>query len=245
MEFRRLQPQPAYRQVSAEIERRILAGALKPGEALPSEAELAAGFGVNRSTVREGIRALESEGLLRRAAGKRLVIAAPRAADLAPRAARALAMQRVTFEELWSVALALEPMAARLAARHAAPAEVAALADTIARTDAVLARGESPAALDTEFHALVSEAAHNRALLLSREPVGALLYPAAEPLMPRLPQANDRMQAAHRHVVEAIGRRDEAGAELWMRRHIVDFRRGYEMVGLALDAPVAPPARPE
>ena len=62
--FRRMRIAPAYKAVSAEIERIILSGALEPGAPLPTEQELAQQFGVNRSTVREAIRQVEQEGLV-------------------------------------------------------------------------------------------------------------------------------------------------------------------------------------
>jgi hypothetical protein len=47
--FRRVIVEPAYKAVSAEIERAILGGALPLGAALPTEQELAERFGVHRS----------------------------------------------------------------------------------------------------------------------------------------------------------------------------------------------------
>jgi len=69
---------PAYLRVSEAIRDRILRRDLKEGQALPTEAELARQFEVNRSTVREALRKLESSGLLgRRAGGKRLYVTRP------------------------------------------------------------------------------------------------------------------------------------------------------------------------
>ncbi len=79
---------PAYELIFQALEQRILAGVLKPGDRLPVESDLAASFGVNRSTVREGIRLLEREGLLRRVNGKRLEVSLPRYQDLAPKIVR-------------------------------------------------------------------------------------------------------------------------------------------------------------
>ena len=61
----------AYRQFADEIEDQIMQGTLKPGERLPGEIALAEMFGVTRSTVREGLRQLESEGLVCRPTPRR------------------------------------------------------------------------------------------------------------------------------------------------------------------------------
>jgi DNA-binding FadR family transcriptional regulator len=92
--------------------------------------------------------------------------------------------------------------------------------------------------LDTEYHGLVAEGANNRALLLSREPVGVLLNSAFDRLCPLLPQASGRMLKAHEKVAKAVTKGNSDEAAVWMRKHIVDFRRGWEMASLSLDLPV-------
>jgi GntR family phosphonate transport system transcriptional regulator len=59
------QPGPLWRQIRQILERRILAGELAPGDQLPTEAELAVEFGVNRHTVRRAINQLRERNLVR------------------------------------------------------------------------------------------------------------------------------------------------------------------------------------
>src|SRR5580698_1753995 len=118
LQFEKLNVPSAYQVVSRELRRSIVSGDLKPGNQLPSEAELAEQFGVNRSTVREGIRQLENDGFVRREGRKRLCVSVPTSSDLAPRASRALVMHQVTFKELWEVARVLEPACAALCAAN-------------------------------------------------------------------------------------------------------------------------------
>ena len=240
-QFEKLNVPSAYQIVSREIRRTIVSGELKPGDHLPSEAELAEQFGVNRSTVREGIRQLENDGFVRREGRKRLYVSVPTSSDLAPRASRALIMHQVTFRELWEVARVLEPLCAALCALNRTDAQAAAIADNIARTRSMLDNAQMSTELDTEFHSLVAEGGRNAALLLSREPVGMLLFPAFEMLQPHLPQALGRMLEAHERISAAIAAGNAAEGELWMRKHIVDFRRGWEMANLSLDTPVTRP----
>ena len=77
---------PAYQVVSREIRKLILSGSLQPGEPFPSELSLAEKLGVNRSTVREGIRQLEADGLVRRSGRRRLFVSIPDTSQIAPRA---------------------------------------------------------------------------------------------------------------------------------------------------------------
>lgn len=231
----KLSAPPAYQVVSSELRRHILGGSLNPGDALPSELVLATSFGVNRSTVREGIRQLESDGLVRREGRKRLVVTVPNHSDLTPRATRALLMRAVTFEELWDVSRVLEPLAARLAATNISAAELGSLKGNVDATRKAVDQGRSPGILDMEFHTLLSEAAHNQALLLCREPIGKLLYPAFEQVHPQLPQAATRLITAHSEIVNALERRDAQHAELWATRHIEDLKRGWLKANLPLN----------
>lgn len=239
MTFAKLDILPAYKLVSRAIEQQILEGRLAPGDRLPSEPALALQFGINRATVREGIRQLEQEGFLQRAAGRRLFVSLPAYADLAPRASRALAMQKVSFRELWDVAVLLEPPAARQAAMVATGDDVAALEENVRATELAVDNGQPFIRLDIAFHAMVARISGNRVLELSREAVGLLFFPAMEALVPLLPQAGRRNVIGHRKILEAIRRHDADEAELWMRKQMIDFRRGYELAGLDMDAPVA------
>src|SRR5882757_572778 len=126
-EFGKLERLPAYRLVYDAIEGQILSGRLRVGDPLPPEVQLAGQFGVNRSTVREGIRLLEQSGLVEREGGKRPRISVPHYMDLASSATRALFLHSVTFRELWEASILVEPAIAEIAARNATEADLAEL----------------------------------------------------------------------------------------------------------------------
>ena len=238
LQFEKLNVPSAYQAVSRELRRMILRGDLKTGEQLPTELQLAEQFGVNRSTIREGIRQLENEGLVRREGRKRLCVTVPNQRDLAPRVIRTLVMHQVTFRELWELALVLEPACASLCAKNCSDELLSSLNGNLQQTRYVLDDTRACTEVDTEFHSLVADGAHNKALILSREPIGLLLYSAFDRLCPLLPQASGRMLIAHEKIAKAVlaGNSDEAA--LWMRKHIIDFRRGWEMASLSLDSAV-------
>lgn len=239
--FDRLQVMPAYKTVCEAIEKQIMSGRLGPGDQLPTETELAEQFGLTRHTVREGLRILEQGGLVGRKAGRRLFVKEPHYAELAPQALRALVMQRVTFIELWEVSMSLEPSAAARAGSLATPAQIDKLEENLKQMIAAYENGESIIALDVAFHTLVAEIAANKALLLAREPISQLFYPALSKLFahPRNREIGPRrLIEAHRRIIEALKRNDAGEAEAWMRRHIADFRRGYDTCGFDLNEPI-------
>ncbi|MDF7775369.1 GntR family transcriptional regulator [Sphingomonas sp. AOB5] len=242
MQFGKLQIARAYQAVQQALEDAIMSGALAPGQPLPTETELAEKFGVTRHTVREGMRALEQSGLVKRDAGRRLHVTRPKHDALASQSSRALLMQQVSFREIWEVAMQLELLAMDLLAEQVDDALIADLDANIAAMALALERGESIIALDVAFHALIAHATRNRVLLLSREPVSQLFYPSLDRLFTH-PKTRDRspqrLLDAHREIVEGLRARDLPAARLWMHRHMADFRRGYEHAGLSLDMPIS------
>src|SRR5258708_37507925 len=99
--FDRINAIRAYQLVADAIEREILARRIRPGEPIGTEAQLVKQFGVNRATVRGGIRLLEQSGLIHRDSGRRLTASLPHHSRLATRISRALLLHRGTFRELW------------------------------------------------------------------------------------------------------------------------------------------------
>ncbi|MDE1154087.1 MAG: FCD domain-containing protein [Micavibrio sp.] len=235
--------EPAFRQVARAIEARILAREIAPDEQLPTEVTLAARLGVNRSTVREAIRVLEQSGFVRREPGrKKLYASMPRSRDIAQRLTVAMVMNQVTFEELWEAMYALEPAAAAGAAKRCTDEDILAIEANLAATRQALADSLSLTDLDIEFHDLVARATRNRAIQMSRQPLGDLFYPPFHAVMSRL-NAGQRLLFAHENIATAIRAHDEKQAREWMEKHILDFQRGYELANLDMGGQVGMPTR--
>jgi DNA-binding GntR family transcriptional regulator len=136
--------------VSEKIRGQILAGRLRPGERLVED-RLSAELGVSRVPVREALRGLSMEGLVR----------------LEPN--RGASVTEVTPEllaELVEVRTLLEALNARLAARRHDPEIVALLQDTLRRGNEAAQSGTADqlAQLNAEFHERLAEASRNSVL---------------------------------------------------------------------------------
>jgi DNA-binding FadR family transcriptional regulator len=236
--FSRVASTPAYQLVAEAIEREIVAGHMRPGDPLGTEAELVKQFGVNRSTVREGIRLLEQGGLLRRDSSRRLWIGLPHYDRLATRLSRALVLQEVTFRELYEAALAIQTATIEMAVERATPELIAQLEENVARTEATLSDPVAVSELDAEFHSLIGRAARNRVLQLAREPSESLVAPTTEIILRKVKEGAPRLLHAHRMYLDALRRRDKEAGRLWVRRHINDWRKGFERAGRDLDQPI-------
>jgi len=141
---------PLAKVVSEQIRGLILDGRLKPGERLVED-RLSAELGVSRVPVREALRSLSAEGLVR----------------LEPR--RGATVTEVTpalVAELVEVRALLEGLNARLAAQHHDPAIIARLRDTLRRGNEAAKSGtpEELARLNAEFHDRLGEASRNSVL---------------------------------------------------------------------------------
>ncbi|HZF15255.1 MAG TPA: GntR family transcriptional regulator [Steroidobacteraceae bacterium] len=238
--FDPLNHEPAYRKVAAAIERKILERSLRTGDRLPAETSLAQQFGVNRSTVREALRELETHGLVGRQSGsKKLFVTRPMQDRVASGVSRALALNGVTFLELWEAMMIIEPAAARHAAGRRSDEELDSLERLVAAV-AASTDGGTAVPLVVEFFATIVRASHNQVLTTAQDPLNRLLAPTLSRMIDQVPQARARITSAQRKITAAIREQQAAQAEEWMAKHIRDFKRGYELAGIELEYRVPP-----
>jgi GntR family transcriptional repressor for pyruvate dehydrogenase complex len=210
----------------------IASGALAPGGAALRETDIATRFGVSRGVARECVRGLEERGLVSVKPGRGATVNPPdRWAVLDPEVVSALLDGERGLEilgEYLECRRILEIEAVALAAERADDADLAALADGVARmTEAADRAAVNPAArdryheADLAFHGALIAATHNSALAAMLSPLwralGAVRGTAARPL--------ERSVAAHRRILAAIAMRDADGARAAMRDHLVGVER--------------------
>jgi GntR family transcriptional regulator, transcriptional repressor for pyruvate dehydrogenase complex len=228
--FEPLDDPPAYRRIANVIEQRIVARALKAGDPLPSETDLARQFGVNRSTVREAVRELETHGLIGRIRGaKRLRVTLPEPGRVSSGVSRALALHDVTYLELWEAMMAIEPAAAGYAAARRTPAQLQLLVRTAARLCEGGLDTTAAVAAVVDFFTAVAAASGNQVLALSQAPLNLLLAPTLTQIIERVPQARVRIRDAQAKITGAVKLKRGEDARTWMEKHIRDFKRGYEL----------------
>jgi GntR family transcriptional regulator, transcriptional repressor for pyruvate dehydrogenase complex len=228
--FAPLDDHPAYRQIANLIEERIVGRSLRAGDPLPSETDLARQFGVNRSTIREAIRELETHGLLGRVRGeKRLRVTRPEPRHVSSGVSRALALHDVTFMELWEAMMAIEPVAAQYAAARRTAPQLQAVTRAAVRFARESADTAAAVSAVVDFFTAVAAASGNQVLALAQSPLNVLLVSALTRIIDRVPQARDRIHQAQLKIADAIKLRRSEQARTWMEKHIRDFKRGYEL----------------
>ena len=205
--------------VVEHVRRLIEQGGLRPGDRLPSERDLALELAVSRPSVRSGLEALESMGVVvsRRGAGTFIADGPP---DLGTEPLSLLAsLHHFTPPEMFEARLVLEVGVAGLAAEHADGEHLAAMAEEVTEMFASL---EDPAAFlrhDVRFHQAVGSGCGNRVLAALMEMVAAQFYEQRKETIAR---ATDLREAAemHRRIFRAVRARDPEAARLAMHEHL-------------------------
>jgi DNA-binding FadR family transcriptional regulator len=240
-EFAPIRVEPAYKKVASALLERITDRTISAGERLPAETELARQFGVHRGTVREALRELESNGVLKRERGSKLMmVTRPARGTVAAGVSRALALHDVSFHDVWEALTALEPPIAATAARKRSAADLTRLEEIVTRLDGDLDSAAVVAQTADFFHA-VGEATANGVFMLAHEPLVQLLVPSLEAMISQVPQARRRIAEAQKKLLTAIRDRNPTQASDWMAKHIRDFRRGFEIAGIELERHVGNP----
>ncbi|MEE3918373.1 GntR family transcriptional regulator [Micromonospora sp. BRA006-A] len=206
----------AYEGIVRQVEERIAAGDLRPGDRLPSERELTTQFDVSRSTVREALRVLEGSGLVRSRPGDPLgpQVIASTASAMRKLFARVVDSRRLGVAELLQFRMIIESAAGSVAARLVSPSELDELEQALTgMRDAVAEGYEAFSAADLRFHEHRPAVRERAARALPRRGRSMVL----DLISTKLAQAPDpealmeRTLAHHRRVIDAMraGEADE------------------------------------
>jgi DNA-binding FadR family transcriptional regulator len=224
---------PAYEQVTTQLRAIILRGELSPGDRLPNEADLAATFGVSRTTIREALRVLTSQGLVvteRGAAGGTFVTAMgpQHVSEMLELGLNVLAGNAgLTKLELLESREILEVPAARLAAIRRTDDDLARLRDLVARDDTGPDAHDDAFEVHRDLHAAVIQAAHNQLLVVLARPVFNVLGPFAHEVR-RAEDVWFEIPGEHAAIVDAIAARNGDVAAHLMMTHLDHIRLAYQ-----------------
>ncbi|MFT4261979.1 MAG: FadR/GntR family transcriptional regulator [Nocardioides sp.] len=224
-----------YQLVVDQVEEQILAGTLRVGDRLPGERELASRLQVSRPAVREAIRTLEAQGVVRAGVGSgpeagTVVSALP--SEALTRLLRVhVALANFPLDDVVEARVILERASAALAASEGTPARLGALAaplGTMATDEAADRHRYND--LDTDFHIAVAEAGGNR---LFADMTIAIREAMRLPILRDLEQLDDSVWTAareeltgqHRAIHDAITAGDGDRAAELMEEHIRSSRR--------------------
>lgn len=220
--------------VAEEIKRLITAKNLLPGDKLPRESELQSLFAVSKSTMREALKALEVQGLIKISTGPGgggMVVEVPldRTFQLMQ---NYLFFKEVRIEDIYQVRKLLEPELVASAVPHLTDAHFAALEHNIQCCDPMAEHVEDPLAQRQEeisFHDILAAACPNSFLRFSCEMINQMIRQLTvfDNEMP--PQEQEKFGVSntkfHKQILQAARNRDVERVRTLMSDHMHDCMR--------------------
>jgi len=210
--------------IVAEVRDALFDKALKPGDFLGGEKDLAARFGVSRIVARDALRTLEALGIveIRVGAGGGARIARGNPLLFAEALAVQLDLTGVSVREILDAQRAIECLAAELAAEHATADDHAKLRALIAEAETLIDERDAFTRSSLAFHLAVAEASHNRVLVVQLASLQHVSWPSNNRTLTS--DVARHIVEAHRELAEAIAQRDAAKARALMDAHVKMIR---------------------
>lgn len=227
VEWRQIPRTRAYEMVIHQIEEQITAGALVVGDQLPAERDLAARLGVSRAAVREAMRAMEAQGVVRSGVG----VGPDSGTFLTSMPSKALtqflrlhmALANFPIDDVVETRIMLERWSARLAAKQSSADDLATMARLLDEMDTERDDVAVFNELDTDFHVAMAEAAHNS---LITEMTTAIRHSMRSMVLESFrqhghwPELSDQLRDQHRAIYDAIAAGDSQRAADQVEEHL-------------------------
>jgi GntR family transcriptional repressor for pyruvate dehydrogenase complex len=175
-DFGPIKPKRVFEEICERIRNELSSGALRPGDKLPPERELAEQFGVSRTAVREAFRSLERSGLIglqKGAKGGAFIL------EGNPTVQQSLedmvSVGHISLGDLTEARVLIQDAIVRLACRRATEADFAALEADIDLTEELTLQGRLRERLDASinFHKVLARTTKNQVMIIT---IDALTY---------------------------------------------------------------------
>ncbi|MCA2185495.1 FadR/GntR family transcriptional regulator [Nonomuraea cavernae] len=223
---------PAYQQVADQLRELILNGSLASGDRLPPEGDLGSNFGVSRSTVREALRVLASQGLVKTVRGTTggTFVSRIEPAQISDYLETSIGLMSgsaaLRLADILEGRELLEVPATALAARRREQRHLDALRDAVEREKH--SRGRSVKFREhRHFHGIIIEASGNGLLAMMTEPVFRVLQTRfLNTDAP--PEFWARVDQEHEAIIDRIEAGDAEGASAAMQAHLSRIRDAYQ-----------------
>ena len=216
--------------VVEQIRSAVIEGRIQKGDRLPNERELCRLFSVSRSTLREGIRALEALGVVEVRPGSAGGIFAtePRGDQVGAALEALIRFSGATARDLWEFRVSFEGETAFWAASRATGEDVAALDEIVGEWKVLAADDKTAwpilAEVDVRFHDAIAQASHNQIRLAIMLGLSRAIFRASSTLEPYVDQQIRKTIGKElAAITDAVRKHDPKLARSRMRRHVKKF----------------------
>ncbi|HLC25929.1 MAG TPA: FadR/GntR family transcriptional regulator [bacterium] len=212
--------------VAKQLQREISLGRFKVGEKLPSDLELAKRYQVGRTAIREAFRILEFNGHIAVRAGNSggAYVCRPNHSIFKTQLEELLRMDGVSVGHLYEVRLALEPVMLETALECATAADLAALRENVARSEACFQEGRNQEKIREtfEFHILLAEMTHNPIYVFLMKAIIEIMFQSYSQVM-QITDFKHIPVEDHRRLLRHIENRDVFEAKKELIQHIEEI----------------------
>jgi GntR family transcriptional repressor for pyruvate dehydrogenase complex len=221
-------------QIAVQIANMIAAGKWKPGDKLPSEAELCRIFQVGRSSLREALKSLAYVGRVFMRPGEGTYIASENLRFAERMFTPGSVQNEKDFADLFEARSILETEAAALCAQRASEQDLAQIEQIVTEMQRRLESGDGDISqFDVAFHEAIASHSKNRILAQLLQSTQSLTLEAMVKSQ-SIPGDRQITCTQHAEILRALRLRDVKRARSAMRNHLRVFMRGYRIyVGLS------------
>jgi len=208
-----------YEEVVSQIHELIREGKFKAGDQLPPERELAETFKVSRTSVREALRTLETEGLVVSRTGTGTFVADLPIESLVAPLAALLIEEKSALADIFEMRKLIEPHIASMAAERATKRDIERMRRILEKQREEVNRGATGVEEDAEFHFSIGRATQNHAL---EKLVSGLMDILSHSREESLQTPGRRLASleSHHKILSAIEEHSNERARAAMLRHI-------------------------
>ncbi len=206
-----------YELVAERLLREMAEHRLSPGDFVATERELTERYGVGRSSVREGLRMLESVGVIRQGKATGQFVVGELSRTLSRPLQLLLTLGMADLRELGAMRRLVECETTRLAAQQRTPDQLQRMHASLDDMQTSLGSSrQRTMEADLVFHSLIAEASGNRAM---EAVVTGLRDSLSRSLQETYLVADEALQQ-HRLILAAIEKQDPAAAQQAMAAHM-------------------------
>ncbi len=204
-----------YTRVFKEIEHAILVGEIADGAPL-TELSLSEALGVSRTPVREALRQLEHDGLVKSTPNKGVVV---------------VGLSDKDIDDIYMIRMMIEGLAARLAAQNITDDEIKELGEIVELQEFYASKDDSGHVkqLDSSFHDTLYSICRSRPLARILTQFHNYIQKQREMSIRSAGRAKAAV-AEHRKIFDAIAAHDADNAEKYAREHIIAAKESLHNV---------------
>ena len=225
MEVTPIKKQSVVEQIYEQLRTKIISGELRPGDQLPTEAELCQMYQVSRTSVRQALGKLSSLGFVEAKTGGGTFIKEADGSQVMDKLILHTFLNKRSLAEIVEFRHLMEPPVTRLACQKASDEDIQKLCCIYQRMETAEKHLEAFARLDFLFHMTIAEISRNPYVIKTYEAMDEILLSAFSETI--VAYGNQGGWRYHQQIIEAFQRKDAILAGSIMQEHMDHLLEDY------------------